>query len=75
MVFRRWLATEAGRLQWDTSILRAPLLGKVLQKIEVARFARTLGTLLHSAVPLLQSMNIVKETIGNRAIARAMDPI
>lgn len=75
IVFRRWLNTDAGRMKWDARILRAPLLGKLLQKIEVAHFARTLGTLLHSAVPLLQSMNIVKETIGNRVIATAMDPI
>lgn len=74
-LFKRWISTEGGRLKWDTRILRLPLVGKLLQKVEVARFARTLGTLLHSAVPLLQSMSIVKEIIGNRAIAMAMDPI
>jgi len=73
--FRRWVQTDKGRLSWDTSIMRLPLLGTVLQKNEVARFSRTLGTLLHSAVPLLQALAIVKETITNRSIANAMDPI
>ncbi len=73
--FRRWVQTDKGRLSWDTRLLRVPLLGKVLQKMEVARFARTLGTLLHSAVPLLQALAIVKETINNKSIANAMDPI
>jgi general secretion pathway protein F len=74
-LFKRWIATEEGRTKWDARILHLPLVGKLLQKVEVARFARTLGTLLHSAVPLLQSMSIVKEVIGNRVIAQAMDPI
>jgi general secretion pathway protein F len=74
-IFKRWIATEEGRTKWDERILHLPLVGKLLQKVEVARFARTLGTLLHSAVPLLQSMSIVKEVIGNRVIAQAMDPI
>lgn len=75
LYFRRWLGTEKGRLAWDTRILTIPLVGKVLQKVEIARFARTLGTLLHSAVPLLQALAIVKDTLGNKAIANTMDPI
>lgn len=73
--FRRWLNTEDGRLSWDRNLLSVPLLGPVLQRLEVSRFSRTLGTLLHSAVPLIASINIVKEVVSNRAIANAMEPI
>ena len=74
-VFKSWLDTEEGRLNWDRRLLKAPVLGPVLQKAEVSRFSRTLGTLLQSAVPLIQSINIVKDVVGNQAIAVAMEPI
>ncbi len=73
--FRRWLATDEGRMSWDKGLLKVPALGDVLQKIEVSRFSRTLGTLLKSSVPLIQSINIVREVIGNQAIAASMEPI
>lgn len=73
--FRRRLQTPEGRLAWDRWILRVPVLGAVLQKMEVSRFSRTLGTLLKSAVPLIQSINIVKDIVSNQAIASAMEPI
>jgi general secretion pathway protein F len=69
------LATEEGRLKWDRQMLRLPVLGSVFQKVEVSRFTRTLGTLLQSAVPLIQSINIVKEIVNNQAIASTMDAI
>jgi len=50
-------------------------MGKLLRKIEVSRFSRTLGTLLKSAVPMIQSINIVREVINNRVISSSMDPI
>ena len=70
--FRR---SYEGRLKWDRWKLRSPLLGPVLQKIEVARLARSLGTLIHGGVPLLQSMAIVRDIIGNQSIAAAIEPI
>ncbi len=73
--FRRWLRSEDGRMSWDKNLLKTPLLGDVLQKIEVSRFSRTLGTLLKSSVPMIQSINIVREVIGNQAIVSAMEPI
>jgi general secretion pathway protein F len=73
--FRRFRSSPEGRLAWDRWLLRIPLLGKVLQKIEVARFTRTLGTLLHSGVPLLEAMSIVREIIGNQGIASMIEPI
>ncbi len=72
---RKFRAGEKGRLEWDRWLLRLPLVGGVLRKIEVARFSRTLGTLLHGGVPLLQAMTIVRDVIGNRSIARMIDPI
>ncbi len=69
------LKTEAGRLHWDQRKLKLPVVGSVLQKVEVSRFSRTLGTLLHSAVPLIQSINIVKEVVENQAIASTMESI
>ena len=74
-VFKSWLDTEEGRLNWDRRLLKTPVLGPVLQKAEVSRFSRTMGTLLQSAVPLIQSINIVKDVVGNQAIAVAMEPI
>lgn len=71
-LWRRNLATEEGRLNWDRRLLHLPVLGSVLQRLEVSRFARTLGTLLHSAVPLIQSINIVQEVVGNKVISSAM---
>ncbi len=56
----------------DRVVLRLPLFGPLTRKIGVARFARTLGTLITSGVPILQSLSIVKETIANRVIANAV---
>ena len=72
---RRFRSGSEGRLQWDRMVLKLPLLGVVIQKIEVARFARTLGTLLHSGVPLLQAMTIVREIVSNQGISTMIEPI
>jgi type II secretion system protein F len=74
-LIHRRLRTAEGRLAWDRQMLKMPVLGPVFQKLEVSRFGRTLGTLLTSAVPLIQSINIVKDVINNQAIASAMEPI
>lgn len=68
---RRYMKTEAGRSWWDASILKIPLFGTLVQKIAVSRFARTLGTLLNSGVPILQALTIVKDSIGNEVIAKS----
>ena len=69
------LKTEEGRLNWDRQLLKLPVVGSVLQKLEVSRFSRTLGTLLQSSVPLIQSINLVKEIVENQAIASTMESI
>jgi type II secretory pathway component PulF len=73
--FKRFRESEQGRLKLDRWLLRIPLVGAVLRKVEVARFSRSLGTLLHGGVPLLQAMTIVREIIGNQSIAMAVEPI
>lgn len=74
-LWRRSLQSDEGRLSWDRRILKLPLLGGLFQRMEVSRFARTLGTLLKSAVPMLQAISIVREVVNNRAISTAMDDV
>ena len=73
--FIRLIGTEKGRCNWDTFKLKAPIFGDVLRKIEVARISRTLGTLVHNAVPLVQSLNIVKEISSNTVVSRSISEI
>lgn len=63
--FRRWKKTPAGRLKWDTFLLRVPIFGRLNLLVAVARFSRTLATLLASGVQLLTAMNIVKNVLDN----------
>ena len=66
------LGTAPGRLRADRLALRLPVLRDVLLEYEMARLARTLGTLLHSGVPLVSAIGLVKETIANRHLAAAV---
>lgn len=70
--FRIYLATDAGRGIWDAAKLKIPLIGDLIVKAEVSRFSRTLGTLMKSGVPILQSLNIVKDTLTNASIVKSM---
>jgi type IV pilus assembly protein PilC len=67
--------TRRGRLVIDTFKLRMPLFGNLNRKTAISRFARTLGTLVTSGVPILQALNITRETAGNAAIARAISHV
>ena len=66
-------ATDGGRRLWDTAKLRTPVWGQVNLKIAIARFCRTLATLLQSGVPLLASMEIVRNVVDNILIGEAID--
>jgi type II secretion system protein F len=68
-LMRRYFETPAGSLKLDQYKLHFPVVGELVKKIEVARFARTLGTLAQSGVPILQALSLVKDIIGNRVIA------
>lgn len=67
-VFRRVVATEKGRIAWDTFTLKTPMFGTLIRKTAVAKFTRTLGTLISSGVPILDSLEIVARTAGNKVI-------
>jgi type IV pilus assembly protein PilC len=71
--FRAYRGTEKGRLVTDKLSLRVPILGNVLRKSAVARFTRTLGTLIGSGVPILQGLEITSRTAGNKVIQKAIE--
>jgi len=70
----KWTKTK-GRLQWDTSKLRIPILGSVLRTIAVGRFARTLGALTKGGVTILEALGIVRDTLGNELLGREIDAV
>jgi general secretion pathway protein F len=72
---RYWLKSPAGRQTYDTWRLRLPLFGTTLLKIEIGRFARTLGTLLASAVPLIGAVRIVQDIATNQIVSEAISKI
>jgi general secretion pathway protein F len=72
---QQWLKSAAGRQQYDSWRLRLPLLGPTVLKIEIGRFARTLGTLLASAVPLISAVRIVQDIATNRIVSEAISKI
>lgn len=70
--FRRWIRTTDGRAKWDQFKLRMPLFGKLVQKVAVSRFARTMSVLSRTGVPVLQALDIVSATAGNAVVAAAL---
>jgi general secretion pathway protein F len=72
IVFQVFVNSTRGRLIWDRFRLRMPVLGDLLRKQAVARFATTLATLLRSGVPALQAINITKEVVDNRVLVDAL---
>lgn len=69
---KKFYATEIGKYNVDKVLLKMPVLGPLFQKIAVARFSRTFGTLIKSGVPILTALDIVKEASGNAVIAKAI---
>ena len=67
-----WYKTPQGRYAIDALLLKAPVVGMVLRKIAVARFTRTLGTLISSGVPILEGLDITARTAGNAVVERAI---
>jgi type IV pilus assembly protein PilC len=67
-----WYGTPQGRMAIDRALLHAPVVGMVLRKIAVARFTRTLGTLISSGVPILEGLDITSRTSGNAVVERAI---
>ena len=69
---RAYVQTEEGKVTWDQAVLRLPLIGALIRELEVGRFARTLGTLLQSGVPVLVALRIVSETMSNVVMAQSL---
>ena len=71
-IFKVITATSAGRAVWDRLKLRLPVIGRIIRKAAIARFARTLGTMLENGVNILQALTIARETTSNAVFARAI---
>src|ERR1700730_12508038 len=70
-----WYGTPKGRFVIDSIILKLPVLGLLMRKIAVARFTRTLGTLIASGVPILEGLDITAKTAGNAVVERALQQV
>jgi len=73
--FTSYIKSESGKYRWDSLVLRLPLFGALVKKIEVSRFSLTLSTLLKSGVPVLQALGIVKSILSNSVIVSSMNPL
>ncbi|MGD0916437.1 MAG: type II secretion system F family protein [Thermodesulfobacteriota bacterium] len=71
-LFRKYYKTESGKTLIDRLLLKLPVFGVLLRKVAVARFSRTLGTLVSSGVPILDGLTIVSRTAGNRTVETAI---
>lgn len=74
-VFNAWGRTKGGRQTIDTMKLKLPIIGDIQRKSAVSRFSRTLGTLVTSGVPILQALNITRDTAGNVVISKAIEKV
>jgi type IV pilus assembly protein PilC len=72
ILFKKFVSTNRGRLLLDQTLLKLPLFGTLLKKVAVARFTRTMGTMLSSGVPIIEALDIVSKASGNRVIERAL---
>jgi type IV pilus assembly protein PilC len=70
--FRAWYNWPRGKIQFDTIAIKAPIFGPLIRKVAVARFTRTLGTMISSGVPILDAMEVVAKTAGNAVVERAI---
>jgi general secretion pathway protein F len=73
MLFLNWRQGREGRLVWDRLTLRLPVVGELARTINVGRFARTLGTMLQSGVPMLRALDTAKQIVGNVLIQQAIE--
>ncbi|MEX1207278.1 MAG: type II secretion system F family protein [Acidimicrobiia bacterium] len=74
-LFRRWKRSETGQVSWDRLKLRAPVFGKLVQKVAISRFARTFSVLSRTGVPVLQALDIVASTAGNALVGQAVHDV
>src|SRR5438045_7646175 len=67
-----WKSSAKGREQWDSFVIRTPIFGPLVRKVAVARFTRTLGTMISSGVPILDALEVVAKTAGNSVVEKAI---
>jgi type IV pilus assembly protein PilC len=72
LALKAWYGTAQGRMVMDTLVLKLPVIGILMRKIAVARFTRTLGTLISSGVPILEGLDITARTSGNAVVEKAL---
>lgn len=72
---RQWHKTPKGALIIDRNVLHLPIFGELLRKVAISRFSRTLATLIQSGVPILESLEIVGKTIGNRLLETVVEDV
>lgn len=75
LFFRQQFSQIETRYRWDRLALRTPLIGDLIAKVETARLARTLGTLLRNGVPLLSALGIVREIIANQVLSQSLGAV
>lgn len=73
--WRSWIRVPDNRLTFDGWLLRLPLVGRLIRDVAVARFTRTLGTLVSAGMPILSALKIVRDTLGNTVLMRAIDQV
>jgi general secretion pathway protein F len=71
--FLRYIKTPKGRVRWDRFTLKSPVFGRILRMVAISRFSKTLATMLSSGVPLLRSLEIVKNVVDNTVIADVVE--
>jgi type IV pilus assembly protein PilC len=71
-LFRQYKKTDKGEYNVDSMSLKAPVFGDLIMKVSIAKFCRTLGTMLQSGVPILEALTVVAKTAGNRVIEQAV---
>ncbi|MBL8513057.1 MAG: type II secretion system F family protein [Betaproteobacteria bacterium] len=74
-LFKRSLKNPETQAKWDARMLRWPIAGGLIARLEMARFSRSLGTLLQNGVPLLSGLSILKETLGNAVYRDAVEVV
>ena len=72
VIFKKFYATPKGKLIIDRLILKAPVFGPLIKKVAVAKFSRTLGTLINSGVPIIEALNVAAGTAGNKIVENAI---
>jgi general secretion pathway protein F len=73
ILFRKWINSKEGKPVWHRFVLKLPVLGELVRTINVGRFARTLGTMLQSGVPMLRALETGKQIVGNVLIKDAIE--